>query len=230
MDIESKKVLVVGASGVLGKQISSSLQSRGAQVFGTASTIASSSRLASDLHERLILDLEDSASISAVAHYLAEKYDSIDGVIFASGLVAFGSIEETPSTVFERLMKVNTSGPIHLTQSILANLNKSASLGNEPFLLTISGVISEAPMAGLAAYSASKAALAGFIKAASKELRKSGIRVLDARPGHTETGLATRAIFGTAPMFGSGKSPQRVAQRIVDAIMNDEKDLPSSDF
>jgi cyclic-di-GMP-binding biofilm dispersal mediator protein len=85
-------------------------------------------------------------------------------------------------------------------------------------------------MAGLAAYSASKAALYAFGQAISRELRKDGIRVIDARPGHTETGLATRAIAGVAPAFPQGMSAEQVADRIIRAIIENEKDLPADSF
>jgi cyclic-di-GMP-binding biofilm dispersal mediator protein len=85
-------------------------------------------------------------------------------------------------------------------------------------------------MAGLGAYSASKSALYAFDQAISRELRRDGIRVIDARPGHTETGLAARAIAGQAPAFPQGMTPEHVASRIVAAIVQDEKDLPSSSF
>ncbi|WP_198417668.1 SDR family NAD(P)-dependent oxidoreductase [Cryobacterium fucosi] len=90
--------------------------------------------------------------------------------------------------------------------------------------------MSESPTANLAAYSASKAALAAFDKAAGRELRRTGIRILDARPGHTETGLSVHPIAGEAPRLPAGHSPALVARRIVDAILADEPDLPSTAF
>jgi hypothetical protein len=70
----------------------------------------------------------------------------------------------------------------------------------------------------------------GFATAATRELKKIGVRWLDARPGHTESGLATRAVFGTAPNFGAGKTVTEVVSRIIRAIQEDDKDLPSSEF
>jgi N-carbamoyl-L-amino-acid hydrolase len=45
-----------------------------------------------------------------------------------------------------------------------------------------------------------------------------------------ETGLAGRAIGGVAPAFPQGMSADQVADRIVTAIVEDEKDLPSTAF
>jgi cyclic-di-GMP-binding biofilm dispersal mediator protein len=117
-----------------------------------------------------------------------------------------------------------------LISGLLPALRSSAQAGNEPFIVNISGVVAESPMAGLAAYSATKAGLWAFDQALSREVRKEGIRVIDARPGHTETGLASRAIAGIAPAFPTGMAPGWVADRIVSAILNGETDLPSTAF
>ncbi|CAB4601337.1 unannotated protein [freshwater metagenome] len=127
-------------------------------------------------------------------------------------------------------MQVNASGQIQITTALLPKLVESANSEREPFVLSISGVISEMPMAGLASYSASKTALLGFAQAAAKELRKAGVSWIDARPGHTESGLASRAIFGTAPNFGQGKSVQDVVARMISGVTNQERDLPSTSF
>ena len=41
---------------------------------------------------------------------------------------------------------------------------------------------------------------------------------VDARPSHTETGLATRPILGMAPTLPEGLAPEAVAARIMRAI------------
>lgn len=228
--IAGSTVLVVGANGAFGSEFSRQLIAQGGKVIGTARDADSSMRLAPDLHQRLLLNLEDPNSITTLTTYLANATENLDGIILASGLVAFGSIAETPFTVQQRLQQVNALGQFQLVSQLTKKLESSAAQGKEPFVVSISGVISEAPMPGLAAYSASKTALHGFAVAAAKELKKLGIRWLDARPGHTESGLATRAIFGTAPNFGVGMSVESVVARIIAGITADEKDLPSTTF
>jgi cyclic-di-GMP-binding biofilm dispersal mediator protein len=82
----------------------------------------------------------------------------------------------------------------------------------------------------MAAYCASKQALAGWLASVATEWRKDGVRIIDARPGHTETGLASRALFGIAPAFPLGLSPHRVAQVLVGGILGEAKLLASTDF
>ena len=228
--LSGKNILVIGASGAFGNEFCAQLMAAGASVLGTASSSESAVRLRADLAQRLIVDLASTASIKALTDYLAASPDSLDGIVLSSGLVAFGSIAETPAEVVSRLTAVNFTGQVQLGAALIAKLEASAVAGREPFVLSLSGVVAENPLAGLAAYSASKSAMHGYALAASKELRKSGIQWVDARPGHTESGLAGRAIFGTAPNFGVGMPVAQVVARIIAGLANGEKDLPSSAF
>jgi len=229
-DIKSKNILVLGASGVLGSTIATKLAGLGAQVMATSSTLESAEKVPGICNPRLLVDLSTPESIRVLIEYLVDSGAKIDGIINATGVVAFGNYTELTPETLHKLFSVNATGPIQLIQGLLAALKNSAASGNDPFIVTISGVVAETPMAGLAAYSASKAALYSFTQAVSRELRRDGIRVIDARPGHTETGLAGRAIAGTAPAFPTGMNADQVADRIVKAIIGDEKDLPSTAF
>jgi short-subunit dehydrogenase len=229
-DMLGKNILVVGASGVLGAAITQKLLNRGAQVLATTSSNDRAAAIPSGASPRLLLDLANPTSVDVMVTYLSQSDAQIDGVVNAAGLVAFGSAAELNAETIARLSAVNLTGPMTLIAGIIPNLRKSAARGATPFIVNISGVVAESPMANMSAYSATKAGLWAFDQALSRELRKDGIRVIDARPGHTETGLAGRAIAGTAPNFPTGMSPDFVAARIVDAIANGEADLPATAF
>jgi cyclic-di-GMP-binding biofilm dispersal mediator protein len=229
-ELKARNILVLGASGVLGSNIATKLAQAGATVMATSSTLESAERVPHAGNPRLLVDLTNPESIRVLIEYLIESDAKIDGIVNATGVVAFGNFTELSPEVLTKLFAVNTTGPIQLIQGLLPALKASAAAGNDPFIVNISGVVAETPMAGLAAYSASKAAFFAFNQAISRELRRDGIRVIDARPGHTETGLAGRAIGGVAPAFPTGMSAEQVSDRIVKAIMEDEKDLPSSAF
>ncbi|HYN71198.1 MAG TPA: hypothetical protein VES60_01760, partial [Nakamurella sp.] len=53
-----------------------------------------------------------------------------------------------------------------------------------------------------------KAGLTASDRAAAAELRRRHIRVIDIRPTHTETGLASRPIAGQSPRLPAGGSPE----------------------
>jgi NAD(P)-dependent dehydrogenase (short-subunit alcohol dehydrogenase family) len=213
-ELDGRTVLVVGGTGGLGSRLVAELGAAGATVLSASRSTPAS------------LDLRDSQSISEYVGRLT----ALDGVIVAAGVVAFGPADHVSDAVLAELFAANAVGPITLIRELTPLLAESASAGRKPFVVTVSGIVAESPTAGLAAYSASKAALAAFVSAASRELRRAGIRLLDARPGHTETDLSRHPIAGTAPAFPPGLDPVTVASRIVQAIVSDEKDLPSSAF
>ncbi|MGA0067069.1 MAG: SDR family NAD(P)-dependent oxidoreductase, partial [Candidatus Nanopelagicales bacterium] len=128
------------------------------------------------------------------------------------------------------LFTLNTLAPIRLLRAALPVLRDSAAAGHDPFVAHISAIVAEQPQPGMAAYSASKAALAAYDTAAMRELRREGIRLIDIRPPHTETGLATRPLAGAAPQLPEGLPPDAVADRIVSAIREGDKELPAAAF
>jgi cyclic-di-GMP-binding biofilm dispersal mediator protein len=225
-DVTGKTFVVVGARGGLGREIATQLTQRGASVIGTARSESSFGEMVGYTSRQLPLDLNDPRSVADFIDDLTSGPVGIDGLVLAAGIVAFGPAAETSSATLSELMAVNATAQLAIVTGLASTLARSG----DAVVVSLSGKVAEIPTAGIAAYSASKAALHAFSVAAGRELRRSTIRWVDARPGHTETGLATRAVAGTAPDFGAGLTPVAVATRIVDAIVNDEKDLPSAAF
>jgi len=175
-------------------------------------------------------DLRKAGAAERVVQEAVGRYGRLDGLVFAAGAVAFGPATETPDQVLVDLFTLNTLAPIRLLRAALPHLQACAAAGGSPFVVHISAVVAETPMPGMAAYSASKAGLAAFDQAAARELRRSRIRLIDARPPHTETGLADRPLVGTAPRLPTGLDPDAVAARIITALVEGETDLPSTAF
>jgi len=113
---------------------------------------------------------------------------------------------------------------------VLAKHVAPALQASQGFFVNLSGVVAESPMPGMAAYSASKAAAAAATEAIRREFRRMKVSVVDVRPPHTETGLATRPIAGTAPKMPVGLEPAMVAERVVAAIEQGDTAVASSDF
>jgi cyclic-di-GMP-binding biofilm dispersal mediator protein len=222
-------VLVAGATGGLGAPLSRRLAAAGARLTLCG---RDADRLAALGLEALAVpaDLRRAGAAEKVVAQAVQRYGRLDGVVFAAGAVAFGPATETPDQVIIDLFTLNTLAPIRLLRAALPHLQASAAGGGSPFVVHISAVVAETPMPGMAGYSASKAGLAAFDQAAARELRRSRIRLIDARPPHTETGLADRPLFGTAPRLPTGLDPDAVAARIVTAVVDGETDLPSAAF
>jgi len=230
MDLTGKTFLVVGGSGALGQQLTVKLHEAGAQVLATASSNESAAKISAVATVRLLLNLEQPESIVTLAEYLNATETGLAGVINAAGVVAFGRPEELSWEVNQRLMQINALGPAQLFSALLPALSKGAEQSGEAVIVNLSGVVSEQSFPGLAAYSASKAAIRSFLGVLQRDWRRNKVRVLDARPGHTETGLASRAIAGTPPAFPQGMTAESVAMRIIAGIVQGESDLPAASF
>lgn len=212
--LEGAVVAVVGTGG-LGSALAESLAERDATVImvGRSGPVD------------VTIDLTDPDAGAALVDHALTRYGRLDGVVIAAGVVAFGDLDSTADTVIEELFLTNALAPLWLAKRVVPALRESRG-----FIANISGVVAATPMPGLAAYSASKAAAAAGFQALGRELRRAGVLVCDVQPPHTETGLATRPIAGTAPRFAPGLDPRAVADRILTGIEAGESVIAATDF
>jgi short-subunit dehydrogenase len=227
-DLTDAHVLVVGATGGLGSAIARQLVRAGATLTISGRRVDVLQELADELGDAVkatvAVDVTLPGSPAQIIEGATADGRTLDGVVYAAGVVAFGPLSELDDDVLDELLLANFVAPVRLARAALSTLGKGA------FLVHLSAIVAEAPTTGMAAYSASKAALTAFDTAVRGELRRSGVRVLDARPPHTETGLAGRPISGSAPRLPEGLQPDAVADRVVRAIIDDERDLGPAAF
>ncbi|MEY3358112.1 MAG: hypothetical protein RIR87_1171 [Actinomycetota bacterium] len=217
-ELRGAHVVVVGATGVLGANIATQLAAAGARV---SAIVRDHTRLdGASVSQYALADVTDHEALRTALASVAP----FDGVVNATGVVAFGNVVDLDDATLARLFAVNSIAPIVMLRESAVHMNDGG------FFVNISGVVATQPVAGMAAYSASKAAAWAAMTAAARELRRRRIDVIDARPGHTETGLATRPLAGVAPKMPEGLAPNVVAARIVAAITAGERDLPTEAF
>jgi short-subunit dehydrogenase len=222
--LDGASVVVVGASGGLGRQIARQLADCGARLTLAARDRKALESLGFDAPV-VAADIRDAESGASIVEAALSARGRIDGLVNAAGVVAFGSLADTGDEVIEDLFLTNVLGPLWLMRAAIPALTESRG-----FIANISAVVAEQPLPGMAAYAASKAALTAADRALTRELRAAGITVTDARPPHTETGLADRPIAGTAPRLREGLQPEVVAARIIAAIRAGEREIPAEAF
>lgn len=217
-ELTGAHVVVVGATGVLGGRIAAHFAAIGARVSAIVRDHAGLD--GASVAQYALADVTDSAALRTAFASVAPY----DGVVNATGVVAFGNVADLDDSTLARLFAVNSIAPVVMLRESLPHLTDGG------FFVNLSGVVATQPVAGMAAYSASKAAAWAAMSAAGRELRRRRIDVIDARPPHTETGLAGRAIAGTAPKMPAGLTPDVVAARIVAGVVAGERDLPTEAF
>ena len=217
-------VAVVGASGALGSRLARGAADRGAHVL-LGGRDERRLREVLDGAPVVVGDLGDAGFGERLVTVATSRYGRLDVVVNAAGVVAFGPLVDTDDAVIEELFLTNVVGPLWLVRRVAPALAESRGL-----LVQLSAVVAEQPLPGMAAYAASKAALTAADRALTRELRRSGVDVLDVRPPHTETGLASRPLAGAAPRLPQGLDPDEVARRVLDAIEEGRPELGSADF
>jgi cyclic-di-GMP-binding biofilm dispersal mediator protein len=214
----------VGASGGIGRPLAAALAGRGAHLALAGCDRPGLDRIDVGARRTFAFDLRDADAAKPLVLAAAEALGGLDGVVCCAGAVAFGPLDETPSDVLDEIVAVDLVGPLRLARAAIPVLPRGG------FVLNISGVVAEIPTAGLVAYSAAKAGVSAGFRALAREVRSRGVSVIDARPPHTETGLAGRPLYGESPKLRTGLDPVVVAARLVLAIEQDERDVPASAF
>lgn len=218
MELSGARTLVVGGTGVLGGKVVQALHEAGARSVVTGRSADRLAALAGVAEATVELDLLDVAACREAVVRAADTFGGLDLVVVASGVAGFGSASETPDAVTEELFAVNALGPI-------AVLSAAVPVMSGGMLVTFSAILADAPMAQMAAYSASKAALSAYLTALRREVRRAGIGVLDVRPPHLETGLADRAVSGTPPTLPAGYDVDAFIALLVEGIRSGAREL-----
>jgi short-subunit dehydrogenase len=226
-DLSGARVLVLGATGGLGAPITRRLVDAGARVWLSARSADRLDALAAELGDATLGTTPADLRLPGAAEEIvaaASAGGPLTGLVLAAGVVAFGDVVDLDDDVLDDLLLLNLIGPIRAIRAATPHLSEGG------FVVQISAVVAERPMAGMAAYSASKAGLTAFGAAAGAELRRRKVRLVDVRPPHAETGLADRPLAGTAPRLKDGLAPDAVAERVVRAVVAGERSLGSDAF
>jgi cyclic-di-GMP-binding biofilm dispersal mediator protein len=222
--LDGARILIVGASGGMGRPLAAALAGRGANLALAGRDRSRLGDLGVDAGRTFAFDLAGSGAAEPLIASAAEALGGLDGVICCAGAVTFGPLDEIPLDILHEIVAVDLIGPLVLARAAIPVLPRGG------FVLNISGIVAEIPTAGLVSYSAAKAGISAGFRALAREVRPRGISVIDARPPHTETGLAGRPLHGGAPKMRPGLDPGVVAERLVRAIEHDERDVPASSF
>ncbi len=223
-DLAGKVFVVVGATGALGSRIAKLLAQQGASLTISGRSGKGLDALGIESAHKVTADLREPDAARTVIAEAKDHHGRIDGVVIAAGVAAFGPIAEIDDDTVDDLVLIDFLAPLRLLRAALHVVEEGG------VIVGISAVLAEQPVAGMATYSAVKAAASTLFIAAAKEARRGKIRVVDVRPPHTETGLAGRAIAGKAPKMPEGLSPEVVADRVLAAIVGTDREVASTDF
>lgn len=175
--LKGKQVLVVGATGTIGAAIVKLLVGSGAIVAITGRNKTKLDELASNhgIPKQLSfeMDLSNTASILAAMSALKQEIPVLDILVNAAGIGIIKPLELLSEADFMQSLQVNLVGGFHLMQAILPGMKEQ----KKGLIINIPGILGKVPMAGAAAYSASKYGLVGMMQSIREELKRTEIRI-----------------------------------------------------
>jgi NAD(P)-dependent dehydrogenase (short-subunit alcohol dehydrogenase family) len=153
-DADGLRLLVVGASSGIGHAVAVSAAERGAKVAVAARRTELLNALAEAIGGSAFeLDVEDPVAITRVVNEAADALGGLDAVVFTSTVIPFAYIEDTDVASWLHAFSVNTVGANNVLRAAVPRLSDNG------VVLVASSHDVGRPRAGVAAYSASKAAL-----------------------------------------------------------------------
>ncbi|WP_115717934.1 SDR family oxidoreductase [Gallaecimonas mangrovi] len=214
-------VLITGAGRGIGLELASFYAMRH-RVFGTVRDERHAHKLTSLGAEALHLDLNQPASIKALAKALTDT--PIDILINNAGvLYPEHDLDDIDAFNFLQSMQVNALGPLLLTQALLPNLlaGKAKKL---VFITSLMGSMTDNGSGSFYSYRASKAALNAVAKSLAADLKSEGIKVGLYHPGWVQTDMG-----GPRALLDVGTSAAGLSERIASLDDNQSGQFQSFD-
>ena len=184
---KQQTIFITGASSGIGKAATVKLAKDGHKVFAGIRRKADKAEIES-LDKNITgvyMDVTNLASIEKALWFIIKNTDKLDVLINNAGIVTAGPVELLKPESIEEQFKVNTIGPILVTQKFLPML-----IGGK--IINMSSVSSTGLFPYISAYCASKRALDIFFNCFALE-NKDNIKVISIKPASVKTPIWNRS-------------------------------------
>ena len=181
--------VVTGASGGIGRAISTELVRLGVHVHALALDDAALDAMRGDAGVTVHgVDVRDTSALSAIIAGL-----DADVLVNNAGIIGDLQPAQLSSTgVADALIDINLRAAVHATLSVLPGMVRR----NRGHLVFTGSIAGSRPTANSAVYSATKAALNAFADGLRLDLHGTAVRVTVLTPGRVETNLYDEAMGG----------------------------------
>ncbi|HLU20618.1 MAG TPA: 3-hydroxyacyl-CoA dehydrogenase [Pusillimonas sp.] len=211
MEIKNKVFVVTGAASGLGAGTARMLTQEGAKVVLADVQDEAGKQLAQELGQTYVhCDVTQEADATAAIE-AAKALGPLFGLVSCAGIApasrTVGRNGPHALDLFQKVIMINLVGTFNMVRLAAAAMseNEPEPTGERGVLINTASVAAYDGQIGQAAYSASKAGVAGMTLPIARDLAKLGIRCMTIAPG----------IFGTPMVFGM---PQEVQDSLAASI------------
>ena len=214
-DVKPPTAVVTGATSGIGKASAVRLATEGFSVVVHGRDATRGAEVVAAIENGggqarfVAADLSDAAEVADFADQLGD----IDVLVNNAGIAWFGPTADLDVATYDRMFDANVRSAYFLVAAVAPTMvaRRSGSIIN------IGSMAGQVGMAGGAAYSATKAALASFTRSWAAEYSPAGVRVNTVSPGPVYTAVQppeqTEAI-GATTIFGRAAQSEEIAEVI----------------
>jgi 3-oxoacyl-[acyl-carrier protein] reductase len=186
INLSGKTILVVGATGDLGKEICLQLSRLGAFVLACGRNQGKLEELTAQVPEEacevLAAELQgEENQLNLLENWLNSK-DKLDGMVYCSGITNDGPGARMSEEQFSQVIELNLTRAFSLNRMAI---RKMLAL-RQGKIVNITSSLASTGAAGASNYSASKAGIIGMSKSLAREVASKGININSLAPGATE--------------------------------------------
>ena len=204
-DLSGKRVLITGAAGGIGKELSKSFLEVGSNIILSGTNINRLKSLKDDLNQECEVfecDLKNVDEINNLLNFL-DGSGGVDVLINNAGKTEDNLLMRMSDEQWEDIMLINLTSVMRLTRGIIKGMIKKR-WGR---IINITSIVALTGNPGQSNYVASKSGLIGFSKSLASEVASRGITVNCIAPGFIKTNMTdklnenqTSSILNRIPM------------------------------
>lgn len=199
--------LIWGASGGMGRALSSSLIAKGWRVFGAA---RHSEHIIGEAALALEFEARDESSIQQVVMRVAQESDNVKLMAYMVGELAYDRLDSMGLEGWERTFSSNVTG------AFLTTTHSLSLVGEGGHFIYVGAYLDHLRILKMGAYVAAKAALQELVTVLAKENRRHRFTLV--RPGATDTPFWNQV---SLRLPANAKTPQQIAEAIIARVEED---------
>ncbi len=231
--IEDRVAIVTGAAHGIGAAVARSLSEQGAIVAAVDVDAAGVERIVKDLRTAgypahgYPVDVRDSDAVDAVVFRVEDRVGPVGVLVNVAGVLRTGPVADSTDADWHDVFAVNLHGVVYCCRAAAQWMVPR----RRGVIVTVGSNAAGVPRVNMAAYAASKAAAAHFMRCLGLELAPYGIRCNVVAPGSTDTAMqrsmwrsaadAAEVVRGSLPHYKVGIPLGRIAdpRDIADAVV-----------